>query len=233
MSARTPFPIHLFDHDADLAVVDRRLPHWSQPGAVCFITWRTADSMPQAVLDRWLADRAAWLTAHGIDPKDDRWRDRLDQLGPVVAREFTAAFWNRWHDSLDAGHGTCVLRRPDLAQVVADSLRHFDGDRYRLLDFVVMPNHVHLLAAFPDEGAMLAQCESWKHYTATRINRALGQKGRFWQPDAFDHLVRSERQLTYLRHYIADNPRKADLQAGEYVHYSRPLDQVAGSSRGA
>src|SRR5204862_6392833 len=103
--------------------------------------------------------------------------------------------WNRWHDGLDAGHGACVLRQRALAEVVENSLRHFDGDRYELLDFVIMPNHVHLLAAFPDEDAMLAQCESWKHYTATQINRRLKQKGRLWQEDAFDHLVRGEAQF--------------------------------------
>jgi len=78
-------------------------------------------------------------------------------------------------------------------------------------DFVVMPNHVHLLAAFPDEGSMLAQCESWKHYTATKINRFLGRSSRFWQQDGFDHLVRSVEQFEYLRAYIADNPRRAHL----------------------
>ena len=87
------------------------------------------------------------------------------------------------------GTAACALRQTELAKIVADSLRHFDGDRYALLDFVVMPNHVHLLATFPDKASMLEQCESWKHFTATRINRRLGTKGRFWQQDAFDHLV--------------------------------------------
>jgi type I restriction enzyme R subunit len=58
-------------------------------------------------------------------------------------------------------------------------LRHFDGVRYELSDFVVMPNHVHILAAFPTSDAMLQQCEAWKHFTATKINRVLGVKGRF------------------------------------------------------
>jgi type I restriction enzyme R subunit len=70
-------------------------------------------------------------------------------LDPEVAREFLDLFWNRWHDALDAGHGACVLRQPDLATIVGNSLRHFDGERYLMLDFVVMPNHVHLLASFP------------------------------------------------------------------------------------
>jgi len=36
-------------------------------------------------------------------------------------------------------------------------------------DFVVMPNHVHLLAAFPTVDAMKAACDSWLHYSAFRI----------------------------------------------------------------
>jgi putative transposase len=115
------------------------------------------------------------------------------------------------------------LRRPDFAAIVAKSLRHFDAERYILLDFVVMPNHIHLLASFPDEAMMLAQCESWKHFTANQINRQLQEKGRFWQQDAFDHLVRSEQQLSYLRQYIAGNPQRARLRPDEFVLYSKAL----------
>jgi type I restriction enzyme R subunit len=86
-----------------------------------------------------------------------------------------------------------------------------------------MPNHVHLLGAFPDEKAMLAQCHSWKRYTATQINRALERSGEFWQIDAFDHLVRSEDQFSHFRLYIADNARRAGLREGEYRHYSRSV----------
>jgi putative transposase len=88
---------------------------------------------------------------------------------------------------------------------VADSLHHFDGDRYYLSDYVVMPNHVHLLAAFPSEDAMLGQCESWKHYMARQINAIVHQQGRFWQQDVFDHLVRSAEEFHHLRKYIAEN----------------------------
>lgn len=38
-----PFPLHLFDRDADVVIIERRLPHWAQAGAITFITWRTAD----------------------------------------------------------------------------------------------------------------------------------------------------------------------------------------------
>lgn len=70
-----------------------------------------------------------------------------------------------------------MLRQPEVSAIVAESLLHFDGDRYLLTDFAVMPNHVHLLVAFPDADAMLLQCTSWKPYTATKINRLVHQKG--------------------------------------------------------
>jgi REP element-mobilizing transposase RayT len=222
MSDQIPFPVHLFDRGAEFAVFERRLPHWSQAGAVCFITWRTHDSMPQHVIDTWCDDRKRWLGAKGIDPHDAHWQQALQALNRTVQQEFWQTFWNRWHDALDDCHGRCVLRDPALSAIVAKSLLHFEGDRYLMFDFVVMPNHVHVLAAFRDENSMLSQCESWKHFSATLINRRLGQKGRFWQQDGFDHLVRSEEQLEYLRHYIRLNPIRANLKPGESSHYSKP-----------
>jgi len=111
-----------------------------------------------------------------------------------------------------------VLRRPELAKIVADSLLHFDGDRYRMGDFVVMPNHVHLMAVFRSPELLKTQCDSWLHFTAVEINRVLKRKGKLWQQEPFDHLVRSAEQYAYVRDYIALNPEKAHLQPGEYYY---------------
>ena len=215
------WPLQVFDPNAEFAIVERRLPHWSQAGTICFITWRTDDSIPEKVLRSWHAERHEWLRTHGIEPRAVDWRDQLDRLAPRLRVEFMRTFSERWHRHLDECHGACVLRRPDLAQIVVDSLRHFDGDRYELTDYVVMPNHLHLLAAFVDEEGMLKQCDSWKHYTARLINERIGSKERFWQQDGFDHLVRSMEQYEALRRYIAANPRKARLKPGEYAHFSK------------
>ena len=213
----------VFDPADDVLVVERRLPHWSQAGTICFITFRSFDSLPKPVVEAWLRQRNAFLRRHGINPLAKDWRQQLGALSLEIKDAFDRTLSSRWHENLDVCHGACVLRRPELAQVVADSLKKFDGDRYELIDFVVMPNHAHLLAAFLDVDAMLQQCESWKHYTACKINRALGQTGRFWQQDGFDHLVRSAGQFGYLRQYIADNPKKVNLKPGEYLHYSKPM----------
>src|ERR1017187_1515408 len=81
-------PVGLFDPEAELFIVERRLPHWSQPGAMAFITLRTHDSMPKQVLDHWFEDRARWLQAHGINPTTPDWREKLLQLDRQVARDF-------------------------------------------------------------------------------------------------------------------------------------------------
>ena len=215
--------IQVFDPQQEYCVVDRRLPHWSQAGTLSFITWRTCDSIPRHVLAKLQAERNAWLMHHGIDPTRHDWRMRLARIGAAQFQEFQLQISDRWNDELDACHGACVLRQAELSQIVADSLLHFDGDRYELTDFVVMPNHVHLLATFPDEVSLLRQCESWKHFTATKINKALNRSGHFWQEDGFDHLVRSVEQFRHLRSYIADNASRAKLASGEFVHWSRPV----------
>jgi hypothetical protein len=217
--------ILFFDKDVETDIVQRRnLPHWGQPGVLCFIAWRTADSLPRQVIQNWTRDRDVWLSAHGINLREADWRKQVASLPRREQQIFRAAFSDEWEDQLDGCHGECVLRRPELSAVVADSLHHFDGERNLLTDFVVMPNHVHVLASFPGLQEMLAQCDSWKHFTATKINRALGRRGRFWEVDDFDHLVRNDLQYEWFRRYIAENPRKAKLVGGEYCHFSKKLD---------
>ena len=212
-----------YDPREQYAVVWRKLPHWSQVGTVCFITWRTWDSMPAVVVRDWQAQRDAWLRQNGVDPAVPGWEAVVQNWPMQRICEFRKFLSDRWGEHLDALHGECVLRWADCSRIVADSLRHFDEDRYSLCDYVVMPNHVHLLAAFANEEAMLAQCESWKRFMARRINEVLGRSGRFWAQDAFDHLVRSLDEFERLRRYIAENPQSARLKEGEYLHYSKKL----------
>ena len=207
----------VFDPRAELHIHEHFRPHWSQAGAVVFITFRTADSIPREVLQRWEREKLDWLKNRGVD-HGLHWTVVLPTLSPQDKDDFHREF-NRCREVyLDSCQGRCLLRQPKLAQIVADSLLHFDGQRYRLGDFVVMPNHVHLLAAFPTAEALKDQCDSWLHYTAVQINRKIGERGKFWQQEPFDHLVRSPEQYEYLRQYIADNPQKAHLKPGEFLY---------------
>jgi type I restriction enzyme R subunit len=177
--------------------------------------------MPAAVIRTWHAERDDWLRRQGIDPSVLGWETLVRNLPVQRQRELRRFLSDRWNDHLDELHGACVLGRREFAGIVAESLRHFDNERYCLSDYVVMPNHIHLLVAFPTEAAMLTQCESWKHYTARQLNNAMGRKGRFWEQDAFDHLVRSPEEFERLRRYLAENPLRAGLSSAAYLHYCK------------
>ena len=211
----------LFDPTGDVRITAGNLPHWYQPAATYFITFRTDDSFPVAVAKRWYCDRDTWLQEHDIDPQMDDWKSKLQAVDEEIQREFHAKFSQEFMECLDKGLGECLLKQPNLAAIVARSLRHFDGQRYHLGDFVVMPNHVHVLVCLLGTTELDKLCYSWKKFTALEINQALCRKGRFWHEESFDHLVRSPEQFAHLRTYIADNPKKAGLRPGDYLHWRR------------
>jgi len=123
---------------------------------------------------------------------------------------------------LDAGHGACWLKQPEIAALVADALRYFDGQRYGLHAWCVMPNHTHVVVQ-PLPGYSLATIiHSWKSYTATVANRRLRRSGPFWQHEPYDHIIRSAKEYSFQVDYVWRNPEKAGLRA--------PRWKVAGAS---
>jgi putative transposase len=208
-----------FDPTLDLRITAGNLPHWFQPGVTYFITFRTEDSLPAGVIELWHRRRDDWLRRHDIDPRMPGLSARLQSLPVAQQRQFHSEFSREIMEHLDRGYGDCALKQCNLAEIVSENLHYNDGSRYYLGDFVVMPNHVHLLACLSGGTDLEKQCYSWKKYTATQINRALGRHGRFWQEESFDHIVRSPEQYEYLRKYIAENPTKAGLQDGDYLYY--------------
>jgi len=113
----------------------------------------------------------------------------------------------------DAGYGACWLRDPRIARIVQDALLHFDGERYRLLEWCIMPNHVHVLIEVKQGHFMGSVVRSWKVFTALKANRILGRQGSFWMPSYFDRYIRNFEHLATVREYIRDNPVKAGLCA--------------------
>ena len=164
------------------AVTRRNLPHWYRPGAAHFVTYRLAGSLPAAAaarirgrLDRDLA---------GVPPDD------FDRRAAAHKRAFAA-----YDRALHAAPGVRHLENPEIAGVVAGSLRRLDGSRYVLLAYCVMPNHVHAVfvptaADLPDRvedvteapptGPLTPIMQALKGYTAHAANRILGRTGRFW-----------------------------------------------------
>lgn len=202
---RAPFCEHFFDPFEEIEQHLHNLPHWQQDKVWQFVTWRLDDALPKTKLDGWRAEKEAWLK-HSPQPWDEQ-----------TARAYHERFSARLDAWLDSGHGSCLLRRPECARIVADALRHFSGTRYALDAFVVMPNHVHVLFR-PLEGRTLEEIlHSWKSFTAKEINKAASRRGTLWKEDYWDRMIRNAAHLNACRRYIIENPAKARLSAGEYI----------------
>ncbi len=159
------------------------LPHLDTPGLLQAVTFHLGDSLPRQALER--------LDAETAD----------DPLGRRRAIE-------RY---LDAGRGACWLRQPEIGRVVEDSLLHFDGTRYRLVSWPLMPNHVHVLIETMPGHPLYRVVQGWKGYTALVANRLLGRSGPFWAREYFDRFIRDDGHLAAVIRSIENNPVKAHL----------------------
>jgi REP element-mobilizing transposase RayT len=114
---------------------------------------------------------------------------------------------------LDQGMGSCRLRDHEAAKAVVDALHYFDGQRYQLGSYVVMPNHVHGIARplLCEEEPLERILQSWKRHTARLLNRQSGLTGHLWQEESFDRIIRDEEHLWRVLQYIGANPSKAGL----------------------
>jgi len=191
--------------DADIHRRRRNLPHWRQSGCAYFVTFRTADSLPQSKLDAINEEKEIWMRYHPEPWSEKDWD------------EYNRRFTEKIQTWLDAGYGACVLRQPELSEMVGSAMRYFDIDRYVLDEFVVMPNHVHALLMPQGKHIVETILHSWKSYTANKINDHLEASGTFWMDENFDHAVRSWEQLERFRRYIRENPGKARLCEGSFL----------------
>ena len=137
-----------FDPDGEISVTVGHLPHWQQPGATYFITYRTIDSIGSVAMDRIIAERNDWLARNEIDASRPDWPTKLKRLSPRHRQAFQRMFAIEFENELDRLVGECPFQHEPLYRIVADSLHHFDGQRYRLGGFVVMPNHIHLFGSY-------------------------------------------------------------------------------------
>ncbi len=196
----------------DLRIRTRgRLPHWELDGALYFITYRLFDALPAFAIEALEAEHAniERLVTGGYS-------DRT----AVQADEISRLFQLRLDDYLDRGYGECSLRRSDIAEVVIGAWKFFDGQRYELLAWCVMPNHVHLVMRL-FEGKMLSRVlHSWKSFTAERSNEILERSGRFWQREYYDRIIRDEKELEAKITYVVRNPEKAGLTRWPHVWWA-------------
>ena len=168
------------------------LPHFDSKEKIQSITFRLADSLPQIKLKE-LDERLALIFG---DKRDLEKRKTIEQ----------------W---LDSGIGCCALKHPEVAELVQETLLKFDGDRYRLLAWCIMPNHVHVVIEPAEKLGKIVQ--SWKSYTGRwgmmkNAKLGLGVPGkRFWMREYWDRYIRNEDHLKSVLDYIHGNPVSAGL----------------------
>jgi len=178
-----------------------RLPHWEREGGTYFVTFRLADALPRTVLAK-MVERQRVLEAA-----------KRSGLKLLPAQEVLLAEYSpgRIEQYLDSGNGACRLRDPRIAELVANALRFWDGQRYRLMAWCLMPNHVHVVFRLLPGQGLANLLRSWKSYTARMANRILGRTGDFWQREYYDRLIRDGHELERAIQYVTSNPERAGL----------------------
>jgi putative transposase len=198
--------------DLPVEVYVRHLPHWRQEGATYFVTFRLEDSLPQAKLKELDGLRREWMQRYPARQS----RHALEELARLTSQRVES-----W---LDQGMGSCLLRRLELAAHVIGAMHHFDGQRYELGAYVVMPNHVHAILR-PTQcrtKPLEVVLKSWKQFSSHRIHEQVGGSGSLWQEESYDRIIRDCEHLDRCLQYIAANPRKAGLPSEACPRWIRP-----------
>ncbi|HYV27830.1 MAG TPA: transposase [Candidatus Eisenbacteria bacterium] len=174
-------------------------------GTSYFVTFRLADSLPKEVLLKFEREKAERLRRLNDFARRG---EAITDSEEDIARDFRRSI-ERY---LDRGAGACHLRRPDIAGLVANAMRHFHESRYLLHEWVVMPNHVHAIV-WPTPNHLLGDLlKSWKQFSSRRAKKIVGMgEEPFWQPESYYHWIRSDEAR--ISRYIRNNPVTARLCA--------------------
>ena len=167
------------------------IPHFDAPKLIQHVSFHLADSLPKQKVKQVLTNVEAL-------PLNSQ---RLAKI-------------QRWQELLDAGHGCCLLRHAKFANIVQDCLLFGDDERYRLLAWVVMPNHVHALIEQQEGWSLSKVVQGWKGYSSREIHRLDADAMRpLWQRDYWDRFIRDEGHFRAVKRYIENNPVRAGLVA--------------------
>jgi len=164
------------------------LPHFDGEGITQSVNFRIVGALPGAL--------------------EKAWQDEL--IGAEGGRrlEYVAAKLDLY---LAKGEGNVWLKDPRIAETVQKALLKFDGQRYRMHAWVVMPNHVHVLFTPLENYSMSSILHSWKSFTANQANKMLERTGDFWHTDYFDRYIRNEEHYHTTVQYVESDPVRAGL----------------------
>ena len=130
------------------------LPHFDAAGVIQFVTFSLSDSLHADVLAEWVRESST------VD-------------STLTASNRAAYLRRRIERYLDQSQGKCWLGDERIANIVEGALLKFDGERYRQLAWVIMPNHVHTLFEVFDGFPMDRVVHSWMYFTAKQTNKIL------------------------------------------------------------
>ena len=186
------------------------LPHWTADGALYHVVFRLADAVAAEVQEQWKLAREE--LSHKLE------QGKITELQHIELRRLQS---EQVAEYLDRGFGSCALKDPELAGVVETALKHFDGERYELHAYAVMPNHVHVVVKPLGDHQLPDILHSWKRHSSREINKKLGSAGEFWKSEYYDHLIRDDKDYENSVAYVLENPAKANLT--EWPHVGRGL----------
>ena len=177
------------------------LPHFDEPVRLQNITFRLHDAVPSTIINDW--------------------KQELNLASSHAEETVLTALHERISNYEDTHYGECWLHQPDIAQIVEKAFHYFDGIRYRLHAWCIMPNHVHVLIETNASWPLAAILHSWKSYSAQKANRILKRTGPFWFREYHDRFIRNEKHYSEVVAYIENNPVKAGLVAyADEWHFS-------------
>ena len=207
------------------------LPHWRVPGATYSVTFRLHDSMPLAALEDFRQRKKTLVK---------RLEDLVSQSGSrnsitaliTIRSEIATLQEFALESALHAAHGECWLKNPVVAEMVLGALKFFDGNRYTLHAWSIMPNHVHVVLCPLGNHDLEKIIHSWKSFSAKKANEMLNRSGTFWQEEYYDHVVRDGEDFKHQIQYVLENPRKGNA-SGEWTGsiYGLDWEEVLGAGR--
>lgn len=207
------------------------LPHWRVQGATYAVTFRLIDSLSASAMEDYRIRKEALLRKleHTVSIAGSR--SALAAMLPI-RQELADLQDSVIEPALNQSHGECWLARPEISELVLNAMKHFDGERYTLHAWSIMPNHVHVIVTSHDNEKLEDILHSWKSFTAKRANVLLGRSGGFWQEEYFDHVVRDGEDFRNQVRYVLENPAKGKASA-EWTGsvYGKCWEEVMGAGR--
>src|SRR5882672_5256336 len=122
--------------------------------------------------------------------------------------------------------GRTVFQIPEIAKILISALLHYrDRGAYLLHEFVVMPDHLHLLLTPSPTTSLEKAVQLIKGGSSHQIHRERNQKMEIWQEGFYDWTMRDADDLRTKVEYIRMNPVRAKL-------VQRPQDWPYSSATG-